>query len=197
MNIIFSYTYEELSELLINEFSLINVQIGFELLNDYDLNLYRLESNRNKFGLLVGSSPKIIEALGNIMSVSQFKLVESSYMKILLDASTNNRAFINIENFLFSDDTRRIISRDGRILVYDHLGNVPQDIMLNISSVAVLVLSGICDPVIGYDYINFIMLRYGIAEFTFQMNGYLHIRLGHKPVMQYKASYRADRPKKT
>lgn len=181
--------FSELSQLLISEFSLINIQANFEILSNYDLRLYRLNLKRSfLFSKPIESQPKIIEQLGGFMTPDQLKLVEENYIKILLDWESKNKAFINTENFLFSSDDSKIISRDGRVLVYSHYGKVPKDIMLNIASVALMMLSGNCDQAIGYDYVRTVMKNYGFAEFTFQMNGYLHIKLGENPKMQYRAT---------
>lgn len=189
VNLILNMEYNELSQLLISEFSLINIQVNFEILSDYDLRLYRLDPKRTPwFSKPVERQPKIIEKLGGFMTPDQLRLVEENYMNILLDWDTKNKAFLNTRNFLFSSDDSKIISKDGRVLVYNHYGNIPKDIMLNIASVALMMLSGNCNQAVGYDYIRTVMMKYGNAEFTFQMNGYLHIKLGEKPEMQYKAT---------
>lgn len=189
VNVFLDNEYDKVSNYLVNHFSLVTIRIDVDILSNYDLSLYELKSSKSlSFGRPNTEQPQIIEKLGKIMSPEQMLIVKENYLKILLDYETKNKVFIGKTNFLFTEDYSKIMSKDSRILVYDHRGNVPKDVMLNIASVALMMLSGNCDQILGYAYIQSVMRQYGKADFTFQMNGYLHIKLGeNEPTLKYKS----------
>lgn len=182
--------YDDLSQFLIQESSLISVSLNINILIGYNLDLYVFESKRInlQFFKQTDRKPKLIDAISGVLNSNDLNMIRDNYMQVLMDDKTSNLAFIDINNFLITKDKSKILSKDGRILIYDVSGNIPEDALLNVATVALMMLSGNCDQVIGYAYIASIMKVYGSTDFTFSMNGYMHIRVGKDPKMQYRST---------
>lgn len=104
---------------------------------------------------------------------------KKSFIEILMEGGFTHK-FIHVDNFSFSSDSSKIATKDFRILIDDLKGTVPKDVKLNIASVAAMMLSGIIQYPIGYDYITDKMKKFGYTSFEYQGNGYLHITIAPK-----------------
>lgn len=102
----------------------------------------------------------------------------TNYINTILDF--RSKKFMNINNFCFNKDGTRIATKDFRILVDDTRGAIPREEQLHIISVATLMLSGIIEYPIGCDFIKTKMKKYGLTDFIYQENGYLHIKIDKK-----------------
>lgn len=120
----------------------------------------------------------ILEVNNNPIFLMDENLLKN-YQEILMEPSVYKK-FMHIDNFCFSKDNSKLATKDFRVLIDDLSGSVPRDELLNVASIASLMLSGYIDYTIGYDYIIEIMKKYGYTEFTFQERGYIHIKLGDK-----------------
>lgn len=115
----------------------------------------------------------------------------------ILTSTSGNKLMFHPNHFLISKDKDKLMSKDYRVLSYDHSGKVPEDVLLHASTVALLMLSGNMDYAKGYSHIQDLLNFYGKVSFTFQMNGYLHIVIGEEPKIKYKASTLLKDPPKS
>lgn len=186
-NILLSIDFGQLITLSLEHYSLYGVTIGSDFLTNYDMSLVQFKTT----GTLFNKKPKNLMERETVFQLKEVARIISNpavleqYIQVLMSPGKTGKVFLDPGNFIISKD--RVVSRDYRLLVHDHKGNIPEDIMLNMSSVALLMLSGKCDQARGYAYINEMLKRFGKVEFTFQMNGYMHIEIGRDPVMQYRS----------
>jgi hypothetical protein len=151
--------------------------VNEEFIRSFDFSIQQFY-NKGLFGFRKQFSD--IKTLFELKDASQIFISEQNledYLDILFEPSTSKK-FMNIDNFCFSKDRTKIATKDFRILIDDLSGIVPKDEMLNIATVASLMLSGHLEYAIGYDYIVDVMKKYGYTTFTFQEKGYIHINLG-------------------
>jgi hypothetical protein len=99
----------------------------------------------------------------------------NNYALTLLDIS-KDIVSMDRNNFYISE--RGIASRDFRVLINSPTTPIPEKVLLNAASVAVLMLAGLIEIPVGNDHIQSIMRQYGSAQFEFAMKGYLHISIG-------------------
>lgn len=114
----------------------------------------------------------------------------SLYNEMLTESKRPYNA-IPMDNFVFhkaGSDGNRLASKDFRILVLDRTSKIPLDVMQNCATIALLMLAGKYDVVQGYGYIRNIMEKYGSAEFSYRMNGFLIINIGKEPDISFKSS---------
>jgi hypothetical protein len=101
---------------------------------------------------------------------------KNNFIEVMFENS-DRKKFLNVNNFNFSRDGTKIATVDFRVLVDDLSGKVSKEELLHIASIASMMLTGIIEYPIGYSYIIDFMKKHGYTEFTFQENGYLHIKL--------------------
>lgn len=102
---------------------------------------------------------------------------------IMTDNKTCN--FLSPENFAFSENGSRTATKDFRVLVDDLVGKIPKNEMLHLISTSTLMLADFISYPIGYEYLKKRYKRYGELNFTYQLNGYLHIRISKSPKIPY------------
>lgn len=99
-----------------------------------------------------------------------------NYLNTLLDYNDEVR-FMDENNFIFSKDESKIATRNLRVLVDSKKGLVPKEVLMHVASIASLMLADVIDYSTGYLHILDFMKRYGYAEFRYQAEGYLHIKI--------------------
>lgn len=152
------------------------------------LNLSIQHYNSRKLALFKNYNYDKTITLFSVENVDQIQISQEildNYLDILLESDVSRR-FISEDNFCFSKDGTKLATKDLRILIDDLKGIIPKEEMLHIASIASLMLGGLIEYPVGYDYIKDIMLKYGYTEFSYQDNGYLHITI--KENQKYKPS---------
>jgi len=176
--------------MLQQNFELVGVVVD-NFLIDYDLSLVELMYD----GLLYLLKKKDItkRKIKTVLKVEKSVQVLDDpslmfkYKQALMGDTSGKIRFMDPSNFYYSDKQDRIASKDFRVLIHDFVGDVPQDVLSNAASVALLMLTGKCDQATGYNYIRNLLMKYGKAEFTFQMNGFLHVSVNNNVTWDYKS----------
>lgn len=187
--ILINLEFTELKDFLSDHHDLCNIEIGRDFLFQYDLSLFEYIYKSNLFkkkNQEIEMKEKF--SVKDTRSFLESKNLMDNYVNVLMEKPKGNKLAFNKGEFIISDKGDSLMSKDGRILVHSHKGNIPKDILLNVSTVALLMLSGNIEYTRGYDYIKEILSVYGQTEFLFQMNGYLHIENGIVQKINYKSS---------
>jgi hypothetical protein len=198
-NIMINNDFFMIAKHVIRNYEITKITIGPDFLDPYNLCLYDYSIKKKRLFRTdkLRETKKPIFDVGDNIQFTKDKLIMYDYCRILMDDTQVNKFSINLDNFIFSDDDSTLASKDYRIIIKDFTGDVPNHILLHLSTVALMLLSGNCEQSMAYDYINIIMRKYGKVEFTFQFNGYLHIKIGEIPKYNYKASTVLNKYSKT
>jgi hypothetical protein len=120
----------------------------------------------------------------------QTKFGVLKYMEELMDK--NSFRFLPMDNFIINSKNRLIATNDFRVIVKDHKGNIPEDVMLNIASVCYLMIGGLIEQEAGYSYIKRRMMEYGVPFLEFKSAGYVSIDLyGNTGDVKYQSRVEA------
>lgn len=110
-----------------------------------------------------------VEALSN-------DFLRLNLAKVILDDNGQLRT-LSPSNFIVHKNGKVMASKDFRTIIKSHVGRIPEQVMYNISSVALLMIAGIVDYKVANQYIKSRMSNYGVTELVFRASGYLIINI--------------------
>jgi hypothetical protein len=144
-------------------------------IKNLDLTIQAFE-NHGFFGAPLRKIENIM-VIDNPLDVLTSEKLKQDFQDIILEP-TRRKRFIGVKNFYFTKDGRKCATGDLRVLVSSDRADIPNETMLHIASIGAMMLVGIMDYPLGYDYIREFMQRYGETEFQTNGKGYLHITVG-------------------
>lgn len=127
-----------------------------------------------------------------LLDIPGFKSLETkfgitSYVEELTEPEGNVRS-LPTNNFILRTDGKLLATNDFRVILKDHVGRVPEDVMYNVASMAYLYVGGLITYEVAYAYITKRMLEYGTPFMEFRFNGYLTIDIyRNKTDVNYKS----------
>jgi hypothetical protein len=168
-------------------------------LDYFDLSLFQISQNWEPF---LKGDKEVTLNVQKIFDVTHAELLGSEltiqgYGETVMGIDKKKKIAINPNNFLVSDRGDSVVSKDLRIVTYDFTGNIPQNVLMHLSTVAFMMLHGLCDMAVGTAHIKQISKKHGVAEILYQESGYLHLKIGSEPKLELKSSVRVEKnPKK-
>jgi len=177
-----------------SEFGLSKLIVDITIFTNVDLNI--IEFVELSKGYLFKRNKNMIERMvqeikGHESLVSEFGI--KNYLDELMDTRNGIRS-IDLSNFIIRKDKNLIATKDFRVVIKDHKGSIPESVMLNISSVAYMLIGGLIDYQVAYAYIVDRMRDYGVPYLEFKSSGYLAIDLyTNKKDLRYKSKLRLSK----
>lgn len=105
----------------------------------------------------------------------------------MLTDSSDGIKFININNFKFIKERRKLSSLDMRLIVSDITRKATEEQMMHIISIGLMMLTRQINEPEGYVYIDKFVSKFGTPILDYCINGYLHIIIVPKDnVLSYR-----------
>jgi hypothetical protein len=186
--VIISKDPKEILEYLEINVGLISVTADINIFVNIDLSL--IEYYEETPGMKLFGRGSIKERV--VLSIPGYQALSmesgiKNYLKELMDP--NQIRFISLDNFLINSKQRLIATKDFRVILKDHKGNIPEEIMLNISTVCYMMIGGLVDYQVAAAYVKQRMRQYGVPYLEFKTAGYITIDLyGDKNDLKYKGT---------
>lgn len=156
----------------------IELIVDKDFLSSYDLSIQTFNVKRT-FGFATGVDERQVETVFDILDSNEF-IEDLRRKEILVNMflqQQKNKIFINVGNFVVSNDGHSIATKDFRILIDDLSNKASRQDMLYCCSVAALMVADVITYPVGSDLIKCVMKKYGYSSFTYQANGYIHIKI--------------------
>lgn len=159
---------------------LIENRINDNYISKFDLSLYYLK--RGQF---------LVDIIKLFFIENSYEFINNQikvgdYLKVLTDCSDGIK-FININNFKFIKEKRKLSSLDMRLIVSDITRKATEDQMMHIISIGLMMLTRQISEPEGYAYISNFVSKFGTLILDYCINGYLHIIIVEKDnVLSYR-----------
>lgn len=168
--------------------SMVLLEKSSDLLKSKDLSLSVLDSKKSKSKFLQRAKrdPTLIRVNDNIAAFSSDSF-QQKYFEALFQAQ-DGFSSISVDNFLFNNENKLLVSKDYRIIVKDNGSGIPKSVLYHVATLGMFGASGLVNLEEVISYVNLLLGKYGYTHYRYQFRGFLSIEIGNdKPGIDFSS----------